>query len=52
MGQHVVVNQKLHARHVHLKIPRDDFTAIVNRDPRVAITLSQRLGHRIKELRV
>ncbi len=34
-----------------LKIPREDFDAIVNRDPRVAVTFSQRLGHRIKELR-
>jgi len=34
-----------------LKIPREDFDAIVNRDPRVAVSFSQRLGHRIKELR-
>ena len=34
-----------------LKIPRDDFDSIVNRDPRVAVSFSQRLGHRIKELR-
>ena len=34
-----------------LKIPRADFEATVNRDPRVAVSFSQRLGHRIKELR-
>jgi NTE family protein len=34
-----------------LKIPRDDFDALVSRDPRVAVSFSQRLGHRIKELR-
>src|SRR5580700_2153162 len=34
-----------------LKIPREDFDALVNRDPRVAVSFSQRLGHRIKELR-
>ncbi len=34
-----------------LKIPREDFDALVNRDPRVAVSFSQRMGHRIKELR-
>src|SRR6266404_2095244 len=34
-----------------LKIPREDFDSVVNRDPRVAVSFSQRLGHRIKELR-
>ena len=34
-----------------LKIPRQDFEAVVNRDPRVAVSFSQRLGHRIKQLR-
>jgi NTE family protein len=34
-----------------LRIPREDFDAVVNRDPRVAVSFSQRLGHRIKELR-
>ncbi len=34
-----------------LKIPRADFEIVVNRDPRVAVSFSQRLGHRIKELR-
>jgi len=36
---------------VLLKIPREDFSAVVNRDPRVAIGFSRRLGLRIKELR-
>ena len=36
---------------VLLKIPRDDFNAVVNRDPRVAIGFTRRLGLRIKELR-
>src|ERR1043166_1648993 len=36
---------------VLLKIPRDGFNAIVNRDPRVAVSFMQRMGHRIKELR-
>jgi predicted acylesterase/phospholipase RssA/CRP-like cAMP-binding protein len=36
---------------VLLKIPREDFDAVVSRDPRVAVSFSQRLGHRIKELR-
>lgn len=34
-----------------LGIPREDFDAVVSRDPRVAVSFSQRLGHRIKELR-
>ncbi|HUJ09894.1 MAG TPA: patatin-like phospholipase family protein [Verrucomicrobiae bacterium] len=34
-----------------LKIPREDFEAVVKRDPRVAVSFSQRLGHRIKQLR-
>ncbi|MGD1017877.1 MAG: patatin-like phospholipase family protein [Verrucomicrobiia bacterium] len=34
-----------------LKIPRADFDALVNRDPRVAVSFSQRMGHRMKELR-
>lgn len=34
-----------------LKIPREDFNAVVTRDPRVAVSFSRRLGHRIKELR-
>ncbi len=34
-----------------LKIPRADFDALVYRDPRVAVSFSQRMGHRIKELR-
>jgi NTE family protein len=34
-----------------LKIPREDFESVVNRDPRVAVSFSQRLGHRIKQLR-
>ncbi|HVM62591.1 MAG TPA: patatin-like phospholipase family protein [Verrucomicrobiae bacterium] len=36
---------------VLLKIPRDDFDTLVNRDPRVAVSFSQRMGHRMKELR-
>jgi NTE family protein len=36
---------------VLLKIPREDFEALVNRDPRVAVSFTQRMGHRIKELR-
>jgi NTE family protein len=36
---------------VLLKIPREDFDAVLYRDPRVAVSFSQRLGHRIKELR-
>ncbi len=36
---------------VLLKIPREVFDAVVQRDPRVAVGFSQRLGHRIKELR-
>lgn len=36
---------------VLLKIPRADFDAVLYRDPRVAVSFSQRLGHRIKELR-
>ena len=36
---------------VLLKIPRDGFNTIVNRDPRVAVSFMQRMGHRIKELR-
>ncbi|HTS19388.1 MAG TPA: patatin-like phospholipase family protein [Verrucomicrobiae bacterium] len=36
---------------VLLKIPRDDFESLVNRDPRVAVSFSQRMGHRMKELR-
>ena len=36
---------------VLLKIPREDFEALVNRDPRLAVSFTQRLGHRIKELR-
>lgn len=34
-----------------LKIPRADFESVLNRDPRVAVSFSQRLGHRIKQLR-
>jgi NTE family protein len=34
-----------------LKIPREDFDTLVNRDPRVAVSFSQRMGHRMKELR-
>ena len=34
-----------------LKIPREDFESVINRDPRVAVSFSQRLGHRIKQLR-
>jgi predicted acylesterase/phospholipase RssA/CRP-like cAMP-binding protein len=34
-----------------LKIPRLDFESVLNRDPRVAVSFSQRLGHRIKQLR-
>lgn len=34
-----------------LKIPRDEFQAVVNRDPRVAVSVSRRMGHRIKQLR-
>src|SRR3989442_5294936 len=36
---------------VLLKIPRDGFNAVVNRDPRVAVGFTRRMGHRIKELR-
>ena len=36
---------------VLLKIPRVDFDAVVRRDPRVAASVFQRMGHRIKELR-
>jgi NTE family protein len=36
---------------VLLKIPREDFDAVVSRDPRVAVSFSQRLGRRIKQLR-
>ena len=36
---------------VLLKVPREDFSAVVNRDPRVAVSFSRRLGLRIKELR-
>lgn len=36
---------------VLLKIPRDVFHAVVQRDPRVAVNFSQRMGQRIKELR-
>jgi NTE family protein len=36
---------------VLLKIPREDFDAVVNRDPRVAVSFTQRMGHRMKELR-
>jgi len=36
---------------VLLKIPRDDFNAVVNRDPRVAVSFTRRMGHRMKELR-
>ena len=34
-----------------LRIPREAFESVVNRDPRVAVSFSQRLGHRIKQLR-
>ncbi len=37
---------------VLLKIPRVDFDAVVRRDPRVAASVFQRMGHRIKELRL
>ncbi len=36
---------------VLLRIPREDFDAVVNRDPRVAVGFTRRLAHRIKELR-
>jgi predicted acylesterase/phospholipase RssA/CRP-like cAMP-binding protein len=36
---------------VLLKIPREDFDAVVHRDPRVAVSFTRRMGHRIKELR-
>jgi predicted acylesterase/phospholipase RssA/CRP-like cAMP-binding protein len=36
---------------VLLKIPREDFNVVVNRDPRVAVSFTRRMGHRIKELR-
>ena len=36
---------------VLLRIPREDFDTVVNRDPRVAVSFTRRMGHRIKELR-
>ena len=36
---------------VLLKIPRQDFDDVVNRDPRVAVGFTRRMGHRMKELR-
>jgi predicted acylesterase/phospholipase RssA/CRP-like cAMP-binding protein len=36
---------------VLLKIPREEFQAVLTRDPRVAIGFSQRMGQRIKQLR-
>ncbi len=36
---------------VVLKIPREDFDLVIQRDPRVAVTFGQRMGQRIKELR-
>src|SRR5436309_1953730 len=36
---------------VLVKIPREDFDAIVNRDPRVAVGFTRRMGRRIKQLR-
>ncbi len=36
---------------VLLKIPRGVFDAVVQRDPRVAASVLQRMGHRMKELR-
>jgi len=37
---------------VLLKIPRAVFETVVHRDPRVAASVIQRMGHRIKELRL
>jgi NTE family protein len=36
---------------VLLKIPREQFDAVVNRDPRIAVGFTRRMGHRIKQLR-
>lgn len=36
---------------VLLRIPREDFDSVLYRDPRVAVSFSQRLGRRIRELR-
>lgn len=33
-----------------LKIPRAEFQTVVNRDPRIAVTFTRRMGHRITQL--